>query len=186
MKETTIGACVLAALLFGAVAATACTCFGSPEAKTTAQFTEEVRQAVLKAETVFSGKVTTRDSFTVAFLVDSVWKGQATRLFAMSTGAVAAADGMIQTSSCDFSFVEGHTYIVFASRNETRALRATECGFTAELIANNDTPEYLDLVAERKVLSSPGGPVSDRSRRRGAPEQDSPPGRREPAAPPRR
>ena len=183
MKRTILIA--LAILLLRPAAAAACMCAMSPEPKTPAQITAEVKAAVEKAAAAFSGKVIGVDPLSVTFLVDNVWKGPVTRLFVMSTGAVAVADGMIQTFSCDFSFVEGHTYIVFASRNEARALRATECGFTAELIANNDTPEYLDRVAERKVLSSPGGLVSDRSTQRGAPGRDSPPGRRQPAARPR-
>jgi hypothetical protein len=169
-----LAAYVLGALLLGSTAANACMCAASPEAKTTAQITAEVRAAVQGAAAVFSGKVIGVDALSVTFVVDSVWKGSVTRLFVMSTGAVANADGTMTISSCDFSFREGRSYVVFAHpAGDKGALHASACELTADLKDAPDTPDHLDRVATRKTLSSPGGLVSDRSRRRGAPAPGS-------------
>jgi hypothetical protein len=172
------------AVLFRPVAAAACVCAASPEAKTTAQITAEVKEAVQGAAAVFSGKVIGADPMSVTFLVDNVWKGPVTRVFMMSTGAIDNGDGTLTVSSCDFSFHEGRSYVVFAHPGrDSGALRAYSCEFTADLKDASDTPGYLDRVGERKVLSSRGGRGSDRSTRRGAPEPGTPPGRPGPGAP---
>jgi hypothetical protein len=145
------------ALLLLPAAADACMCAASPEAKTTAQITAEVKAAVEKAAAVFSGRAIGADPMSVTFLVDNVWKGRATRVFMMSTGAVDNGDGTLTVSSCDFSFHEGRSYVVFAHPGrDGGALQAYSCEFTADLKDAPDTPGYLDRVAERKVLSPPG------------------------------
>ncbi len=176
----------LTLLLLRPGAAAACMCALSPEAKSTAQIAAEVKTAVEKAAAVFSGKVIGVDPMSVTFLVDNVWKGPVTRLFVMSTGAIANGDGTMTISSCDYPFRDGASFVVFAHAGKDNGpLHANSCEFTADLKNAPDTPGYLDRVAERKVLSSPGGLVSDRSTRRAVPGGGSPPGRRAPAALPR-
>jgi hypothetical protein len=144
------------ALLVRPVAAAACTCAASPEAKTTAQITAEVKAAVQGAAAVFSGKVIGADPMSVTFLVDHVWKGSVTRVFMMSTGAIDNGDGTLTVSSCDFSFHEGRSYVVFARPGgDGGVLRAYSCELTADLKDAPGRPADLDRVAARRVLTPP-------------------------------
>jgi hypothetical protein len=127
----------------------ACTCFTSPEPQTSAQITREIAVEVRKATAVFSGKVVARAPLTVTFLVDSVWKGSVGRRFEMASGAISDAHGSI-TSSCEFLFETGKTYVVFAYGSSRQTMHASQCTFTNALEFAPDTTIYLNRVSKRR------------------------------------
>ena len=130
-------------------AALACTCFRSPESKTPAQITREIAAEVRRSAAVFSGKVVARTPLRITFLVDNVWKGSVSRRFEMASGAVSNADGSI-TTSCEFPFKVGETYVVFAYGSSRQTMHASDCTLTNALSFAPDTPTYLNRVSRRR------------------------------------
>jgi hypothetical protein len=128
-------------------AAQACTCFSSPEPKTSVQITREIAAEVRRSAAVFSGQVVARTPLTVTFLVENVWKGSVSRRFEMASGAVGNADGSI-TTSCEFPFKVGETYVVFAYGSSRQSMHASQCTFTNALAFAPDTPAYLNRVSK--------------------------------------
>jgi hypothetical protein len=129
--------------------ALACTCFSSPEPKTSAQITREITAEVRRSAAVFSGKVVTRTPLRMTFLVENVWKGSVGRRFDMASGAVANPDGSI-TTSCEFPFEVGESYVVFAYGSSRHTMHASQCTFTNALSFAPDTPIYLNRVSRRR------------------------------------
>jgi hypothetical protein len=127
--------------------ALACTCFSSPEPTNPAQITREIAAEVRRSAAVFSGKVVARSPLTVTFLVDNVWKGSVGRRFEMASGAVSNADGSI-TTSCEFPFKVGETYVVFAYGSSRQTMHASQCTFTNEMTFAPDTQTYLNRISK--------------------------------------
>ena len=141
-----IGAIVAAALSLPSVA-WACLCGSSSETRTVAQRTDEVRRELEKAVAVFSGEVMGLNALVVRFKVETVWKGQLPPEFAMSNGAQLSADGSMASSSCDFNFLVGKTYLVFAYGKSTQDMSATSCTLTGSMPFASDRIMFLDMVA---------------------------------------
>jgi hypothetical protein len=67
-----------------------------------------------RTEAVFIGKVVSIDGFLVTFEVGKVWKGELPARFTMSTGKIKMANNSVKSSSCDYDFENGKSYLVFA------------------------------------------------------------------------
>lgn len=66
------------------------------------------------AQAIFTGKVIAIDDYKVKFSLDQIWKGNLTEEFIMSTGKIRYENKVAMTSSCDYEFRAGKSYLVFA------------------------------------------------------------------------
>lgn len=70
-----------------------------------------------RATAVFMGEVIAIDRFRIKFKVSKVWKGDVAGEFVMSSGPVPYGNGeIILVSSCDYHFLLGEIYLVYAQR----------------------------------------------------------------------
>ena len=112
----------------------ACVCAISGEEDKPEVFEKFINQSYENAEAVFTGKVIRRSLFEVYFEIDSVWKGDISEDFVLSTGNVDIGNGEFMMSSCDFGFYENKKYLVFAGKfdeprsEKTKLLLARSCG----------------------------------------------------------
>jgi hypothetical protein len=129
--------------------AAACVCFFETiDERGDRQVTEEVRTELRRAVAVFVGEVIARDTLTVTFDLERVWKGELEKKLTMSTGAVANADGTVSISSCDYSFTLGEKYLVFAYGRSLTDMRASQCTHTAPLKQATATIEHLRKIVK--------------------------------------
>jgi hypothetical protein len=92
----------------------------------------DIAGAVSGADVVFSGRVASSDRFMAHFEVEKNWKGQERSRITMLTGARDMGNGTIRVASCDFSYVAGQRYVVYAA-GAPNALIAAGCSRTAIL-----------------------------------------------------
>lgn len=143
----------------------ACTCVDFPD------FTleQKVQDALKHADAVFIGKASrfdyingvpndflqmrlasvpglTWETKTVVFDVDQFWKGLDGRDVSIVTDTTRNSDGTSSTSSCEYPFEEGKTYLVFA-RIDGPYLRNNACSFTRR---DDQTKEILPLLGDGK------------------------------------
>ena len=102
-------------------------CVGQPEPPTTTQVRRELKEGLGKALAVFVGEPVSMNSFTLRIRVLSVWKGDLGPEVVMPTGAEAAPGGVIRTSSCDFSFALGKTFLIVGHRKTLDTMKAHRC-----------------------------------------------------------
>ncbi len=137
----------------------ACSCVvGPPVQRTESELTEMVRKERDDALAVFAGKVIARDTFTITFEVDRVWRGAVPKKLSFPTGAKDMGNGAvtISVSSCDFHFELGSSYLVFGAGASLTNLGASKCTLTSPLKDAGDTVRRLDALAEReKRLQGP-------------------------------
>jgi hypothetical protein len=117
----------------------ACSCLGIPD----------IARAVSGVDVVFAGRVVAADRFMAQFEVEKIWKGQDRSRITMLTGARDMGNGTITASSCDFSYVAGQRYVVYAA-GAPNALIAGVCSRTA--IQSDSELKGLDaVIPHRKV-----------------------------------
>jgi hypothetical protein len=105
-----------------------------------------------KALAVFVGEPIARNSLTLRLRVQSVWKGALGTEVVMSTGAEAAPDGLIHSSSCDFTFSLGETYLVFGHGKTPETMKAYACTFTG--MPDTQLLDLLDGLVPRRPPSA--------------------------------
>ena len=130
----------------------ACVCVGSSEAPSAAQLTRELKNDLDDALAVFVGEPIARNSLTLRLRVQSVWKGELGTEVVMSTGAEATPDGLIRSSSCDFNFDFGQTYLIFGHGKTPETMKARACSFTGR-IRTTELMDLLDGLAQRRPPS---------------------------------
>jgi hypothetical protein len=148
-------------------AAFGCTCVSLDGAGQT--LPDQVSSAVKDADAVFLGNVDrfdfisgfpseimekrresipglTWETKTVVFDVDLWWKGPLDAETFIATSETRNSDGTRSSSSCDYAFEEGKTYLVFA-RKSGEFLRNIACGMTRN---EENMKEVLPLLGEGK------------------------------------
>ncbi len=121
MKKSRLILIAIPLLLFIRGEAYACKC-GQPS----------VEWSFEKVPVIFSGEVIKLDLFRATFKVEKMWKGKSAEEIVMLTGATRGADGYIVSSSCNFRYVLGEKYLVYASGSGTE-LKASVCSRTKPL-----------------------------------------------------
>jgi hypothetical protein len=163
MKKYFLGTMLM--LAASAVAALGCGCGDSP----TTTLADKLKWALEKADAVFIGKAArfdfirgvpnefmqsrlaeipglTWETKTVVFEVDRSWKGIDQSDVSIVTETTRNSDGTGSTTSCEYPFEEGKTYLVFA-RKDGEYLRNIACSFTRR---DDQTEEILPLLGEAK------------------------------------
>lgn len=123
----------------------ACTC--SAEEQNTRFYIES---SLEYADIVFSGRVVKVEEIgyselreqpmvKATFEVYKTWKGQLYRNF------------IVRTDECDYPFLQGEEYLIFAYGNITNLYAGTYCGPTSELENSN---EYLQILGDGKSPDS--------------------------------
>ena len=147
---------LIAAFCLAPGTALACLCGVIPQ-KTAAQMATDVRRELARAVAVFSGEVIGKNVLAVHLKVDTVWKGELSPEFAMSTGASPHDDGVTGTS-CDFGFEVGRQYVVFAYGRGLRDMHASSCTLTTSLPEANDTVMHLHMLVLGRPPAGPNAP----------------------------
>jgi hypothetical protein len=141
-------------------AAGACVCFTTAETQTP----EQARAALVKdyngARAVFAGRVVALDALRVRFKLDKVWKGDLGDELLMSTGAIDNGDGTHTATSCDFEFVAGREYLVFAYGESAEKMQAQQCTRTRLLQeAARDVKDLDEVWPHERRPAAPPDPV---------------------------
>ena len=153
-------------LLLSATKVFACGCFYLPNEVVS----DEVKNAAEHSTMVFVGKVVgfeyrkdipkhylvlrDKDSDNhidyetqvVKFQVERWWKGEATSEIFLVTDNIKNSDGTASSSSCDYSFEEGKSYLVYANGKENE-LRTNACARTKPFIK---AEEDIKILGEGK------------------------------------
>lgn len=153
-------------LLLGATKIFACGCFYLPNEVVS----DVVRNSAKQSTVVFAGKVVgfeyrkgipkhnlvlrdkESDNYTdyetqvVKFQVERWWKGEATSEIFLVTDNIKNSDETANSSSCDYSFEEGKSYLVYAKGKEGE-LRTNVCARTKPL---TKAEEDLKILGEGK------------------------------------
>jgi hypothetical protein len=128
---------------------------------------DAVKSSVKKSKVVFAGKVIgfeyrkgilnefmqskgiDYETKIVKFQVEQWWKGQVPKEIFLVTDETKNADGTVSSSSCNYNYKEGESYLVFAYGKENE-LRTMACSRTQPL---NRAKEELKILGEgRKLL----------------------------------
>jgi hypothetical protein len=152
MRQTWIALLFLAGGLVAPTDAFACVCGAGATAPAPSELTRQVQRDMDAARAVFIGEPIAGNSLALRFRVQSVWKGELGQEVVMSTGAEPTADGLISSSSCDFSFRDGEVYVVFASGPSHTQMRAHSCTFTS-LLEHSRVLGTLDGITRRRPPS---------------------------------
>ena len=107
--------------------------------------------AFTKATAVFSGEVVSGDLFAAKFKVDKIWKGEEAKEITMHTRTKVNSDGTMSVYSCDFRFVKGEKYLIYAYGTDGE-LKTDVCSRTSVL--KNAEPEMkaLDEITPHKSV----------------------------------
>ncbi|MCG3087725.1 hypothetical protein [Sporosarcina cyprini] len=111
-----------------------------------------VDQALEEAKAVFSGKVvgiteSTKSwnrGKTVTFQVNEIWKGEETGKIEIRTG--------LDDGDCGFPFVEGESYLVFATVNEMYGKNTLATGICHRTASLADASEELSELGSGKII----------------------------------
>ncbi|MFL6228144.1 MAG: hypothetical protein ACJ741_05135 [Pyrinomonadaceae bacterium] len=101
------------------------------------------------ATRIFSGEVVKLDFFRATLKVEGVWKGKPIEEVVMLTGTTKSADGYYVSSSCDYGYVLGEKYLIYAYGPDTE-LETSECSRTKELKYAADDIKQLDKLKQAK------------------------------------
>jgi hypothetical protein len=93
-----------------------------------------------------SGKPIEYETMVVKFKVERYWKGEAPQEIFLVTSRTKNADGTSSSSSCDYDFKEGESYLIYAA-DKGRGLRTNFCMRTRPLIR---AEEDLKILREGK------------------------------------
>ncbi len=93
-----------------------------------------------------SGKHIDWETLVVKFQVERWWKGEAASEIFMVTDETKNSDGTATTSSCNYKFKEGESYLVYAYGKESE-LRTDVCTGTGALA---EAKEVLEILGEGK------------------------------------
>jgi hypothetical protein len=99
------------------------------------------------ATRIFSGEVVKLDFFRATLKVEGVWKGKPVEEIVMLTGTTKSADGYYVSSSCDYGYVLGKKYLIYAYGLETE-LETSACSRTKELKYAADDLKELDKLKQ--------------------------------------
>lgn len=133
-------------LLDSSRSAFACVCELEPGKRSEKQIKAAIAREFNESASVFSGEVVALDTFTVKFKLITMWKGDALEEFTMSTGARKISEDSYRSSTCDYRFKVGETYLVYARVADDNQLVARSCTRTNVLFSGQiDTPE-LDIL----------------------------------------
>lgn len=152
MKRISIAVFLCACWTLVPADASACTCVSSSTAPSRSELTRQVRQELSEALAVFVGEPIAWNDLTLRLRVRSVWKGEVGPELVMSSGAEATADGAISSSTCNFNFRVGETFVVFASGSSPTRMRARSCTFTSQ-IEHSRILGVLDAITPRRTPS---------------------------------
>jgi len=98
----------------------------------------------------------------VRFRVDSWWKGDLADEIVLVTDQTLLSDGRAGTTSCEFDFKKGETYLVFAGLNKAAAMPQTnKCSLTRPA---NDVDGSADRV--HKILGESTLPITKKTKPR--------------------
>jgi len=117
-------------VLLTALPASACPCELPVRPPSRAQLKESVRNSYDDATAVFLGEVTSADRFNVHFIIVTAWKGIEGTSAVLKTGAYVDGSDSIATSTCEYRFDVGKTFLVYAS-GPVDALTTDKCSRTA-------------------------------------------------------
>lgn len=145
MKKTYLILLVVALLLIHPEVTLACVCELPDRVLSAEEVTALITQRLHGATAVFSGRVVEADTFKVKFKVDKQWKGHTTEEITLLTGAVKNTDGTLSSSTCDYGFRLGDSYLVYASGN-TDGLRTHKCSGTNLIKYAEKEIEKLDKI----------------------------------------
>jgi hypothetical protein len=101
------------------------------------------------ATRIFSGKVVKIDFFNATLKVERVWKGKPVEEIVMLTGTTKSVDGLYVSSSCDYGYVLGEKYLIYAYGPENK-LGTSACSRTKELKYAAADVEQLDKLKEAR------------------------------------
>jgi hypothetical protein len=162
MKKWLLGAVLILSINVSASLACVCVSLDVPLA-------DELKSAFKNADSIFLGKVKrfdfikgvpneylesrretvpglTWETKTAVFDVDSYWKGTDDPEISIVMDTTRNSDGSGSSSSCEYSFEEGKTYLVFA-RKQGEFLRNIACSFTRR---DDQIEEIMPLLGEGK------------------------------------
>ena len=142
----------------------ACSCVSSPDESVS----DAVKKAAKQSTMIFAGKflgyeyrkgISQRyadkpidyETQVSVFQIERGWKGETTSKMFLATDRIKYVDGTESHSSCDYSFKEGKTYLIYAYGKENE-LRANYCSRTRLM-----TKAEKDL----KILGQGKEPVED-------------------------
>ena len=93
-----------------------------------------------------TGKVIDYETLVVKVRVKQWWKGETPTEIYLLTNTTRDTDGSLTQSSCDFTFDKGETYLIFATKFNTKKeneYRKGYCSRTRELSAADDDLKIL-------------------------------------------
>jgi hypothetical protein len=147
-------------LLGGSASAFACVCGGEPGKRSEKEIKAAIAKEFNDSASVFSGEVLALDTFTVKFGLITMWKGEASDEFTISTGAKKISADSYRSSSCDYNFKVGEKYLVYARATDDNQLVARSCTRTNVLNSGQaDIPE-LDILNPGGYHAPASPPVS--------------------------
>ena len=100
-----------------------------------------------KATVIFSGEVIKLDKFRAILKVEKVWKGKADKEIAMHTGMTKSAEGYYISSSCDFGYVLGEKYLIYAFGSDDE-LKTNVCSRTKSLEQGDEDIKELEKLKQ--------------------------------------
>lgn len=128
-----------------------CVCFSNdPAGPSPSEIANQVRRQLSEARAVFIGEPVAWNMLAFRFRVHSVWKGELGPEVVMSSGSEPTSDGLIRSSSCDFSFRVGQRYVVFAYGESHLQMKARACDLTSAMEHNPVAPGLLDQILQRR------------------------------------
>jgi hypothetical protein len=140
MKKTLLIILSAALLLLFQIDVFACRCFPP-----------SVKKSFEKATVIFSGEVIKLDEFRATLKVEKVWKGKPKEEIVMLTGTIKTPEGYYQSSSCDYGYVLGQKYLIYAYGSEDK-LKTSACSRSKTLeYAEEDIKELEKLKQEIEI-----------------------------------
>ncbi len=137
IRSMTVAAAALVVCLSAAREGNACSCVTLPNES-------DIRKALKTADAVFTAEAVASDSLGSTLKVEKVWKG-AIGDRVMMQHATVTARGLIEQSSCDYTFTANQKYLVFAAAAPGGVMVAKECGATGP----------IDSAAKTMVILGP-------------------------------
>ncbi len=110
-----------------------------------------VEKSFEKATVIFSGEVIKLDEFRATLKVKKVWKGIPKEEIIMLTGTTKTPEGYYKSSSCDYGYVLGEKYLIYAFGSEDE-LKTDDCSRSKSLeYAEEDIKELEKLKQEKEI-----------------------------------
>ena len=104
-----------------------------------------------KTTVIFSGEVVKLDLLQATVKVEKVWKGEPAKEIILRTGTIKSSDGTWLSLSCDFKYVLGEKYLIYADGFKD-ALKITPCSRSTSLSLADKEIRMLERLKQEAEI----------------------------------